>query len=58
MKEIKEKLMDMVEQAIREEDYGIIREAFSIAYKNNIDMTEGDDFVMVEDEKFYFNGAF
>ena len=56
--EIKEQLWEMVEKAISEEDYSIIREAFDIAYRNDIEMIEADDHVMVEDERFDFNGAF
>ena len=56
--EIKKQLWEMVEKAIAEEDYSIMREAFRIAYKNDIEMIEADDHVMVEDERFDFNGAF
>jgi len=57
-RQIKEQLWKMVEQAIAEENYSIMREAFCIAYKNDIEMIEADDHVMVEDERFDFNGAF
>lgn len=57
-KQIKEQLWKMVEQAIAEEDYSIMREAFQISYENDVEMIEGDDYVMVEDERFDFNGAF
>jgi hypothetical protein len=57
-KQIKEQLWKMVEQAIAEEDYSIMREAFQISYENDVEMIECDDYVMVEDERFDFNGAF
>ena len=56
--EIKKQLWEMVEKAIAEEDYSIMREAFLVAYKNDIEMIEADDHVMVEDERFDFNGSF
>ena len=56
--QIKEMLWKMVEQAIAEEKYSIMREAFHIAYLNDIEMIEADDHVMVGDERFDFNGAF
>lgn len=57
-REIKKQLWEMVEKAIAKEDYSIMREAFWIAHKNDIEMIEADDHVMVEDERFDFNGAF
>ena len=56
--QIKEQLWNMVERAIAEENYSIMREAFQLSYETDVEMIEGDDFVMVEDERFDFNGAF
>jgi hypothetical protein len=57
-REAKEALWTMVEKAIAEEDYSIMRDAFSFAYANGVEMIEADEYVMVEDERFDFNGAF
>lgn len=57
-REIKKQLWEMVEKAIAEENYEIMREAFSVAGHNDIEMIECDDCVYVEDERFDFNGAF
>ena len=57
-RQVKERLWAMVEKAIKEENYSIMRDAFQLSYEADVEMIEGDDFVMVEDERFDFNGAF
>ncbi len=52
------RIEELVKKAINVGDYNFIREAMKIAYTEGIDMCEDDEFVMVEDEVFYFNGAF
>lgn len=55
---MKEQIRKMVAEAIENGDYSQIRKAFEVAYENGIFMAEDEDYVMVEDEVFYFNGAF
>lgn len=52
------RIEELVKKAINTGDYNFIREAIGIAYDEGIFMCEDDEFVMVEDEVFYFNGAF
>lgn len=52
------RIEELVKKAIDIGDYNLIREALDIAYDEGIWMCEDDEFVMVEDEAFYFNGAF
>lgn len=52
------RIEELVKKAIDIGDYNLIREALDIAYDEGIWMCEDDEFVMVEDEVFYFNGAF
>ena len=48
----------MVEKAIDTGDYSFIRKAMDMAGDEGIFMAEDNDFVMIEDDVFYFNGAF
>lgn len=57
-KQILPKLWAMVEEAIATNDYSLIRDALCLAYENDIYMSESDDHVYVEDDRFDFNGAF
>ena len=54
MKEV----IELVKRAIETGDYSLINKAFELASKNGIFMEEDDEYVMVEDDVFYFNGAF
>lgn len=49
---------ELVENAINDCDYCLIRKAMDIAGNEGILMCEDEDCVMVEDDVFYFNGAF
>ena len=53
-----EEIERLVLKAIEEGDYGYIRQAEKIAYEKGITMEFDDEYVAVEDEVFYFNGAF
>ena len=55
---MKEQIKGMVMNGIETGDYSYIREAEKMAYENGIEMTFDDEWVSVEDEVFYFNGAF
>lgn len=48
----------LVVEAIETGDYSLINKAFEIASEKGIFMEEDDEWVMVEDERFDFNGAF
>lgn len=52
------RIVELVENAINTGNYSFIRKAMNIAGDNGIFMAEDEDFVMVEDDVFYFNGAF
>jgi len=54
---MREQLVDMVKEAIKTGDYNLIRQAMRIC-PDDVFMAEDDEFVMVDDEVFYFNGAF
>lgn len=56
---LRENVVNLVEQAIECGDYNYIRQAFAMCSdENGVFMAEGDGFVMVDDDVFYFNGAF
>lgn len=55
--EIIRKCVGLVTEGIKTENIGLIYEAFSIAGDNDISMVEDDEFVTIEDDVFYFNGA-
>lgn len=52
------RIEDLVKTAIDTGDYSLIRNAMDIAEYEEIFMLEDDDFVMIEDEVYNFNGAF
>lgn len=63
MKEYDEKLrnhvVELVIRGIKTSDYNLIREAMMLCSdESGIWMAEDDEYVMVDDEVFYFNGAF
>lgn len=60
METTRAKVVRLVLTAIDSGDYNYIREAMDVAYNSNgeVFMAEDDTFVMVDDEVFYFNGAF
>lgn len=53
-----EEIVRLVKKAIDEGNYKYIREAESIAYETGVEMSFDDEYVTVNDEVFYFNGAF
>jgi len=57
--EIREIVVELVKKGIKSSDYNYIREAMALCSdENGVFMAEDDEFVMVNDEVFYFNGAF
>lgn len=53
------KVVQLVETAIATGDYNYIRQAMNLCTdESGVWMAEGEDFVMVDDDVFYFNGAF
>lgn len=59
MKDLRAKVVELVEKAIETSDYNFIRKALNLCSdESGVFMAEDDDFVMVDDEIFYFNGAF
>lgn len=57
--EIREIVVELVKKGIKSGDYNYIREAMALCSdENGVFMAEDDEFVMVNDEVFYFNGAF
>ena len=57
--EIREIVVELVKKGIKSNDYNYIREAMALCSdENGVFMAEDDEFVMVNDEVFYFNGAF
>lgn len=53
--ELTTKICEMIEQAISEEDYSIVREAEKIATDNDIFMAFDDGRIEVEDSVFIFS---
>lgn len=51
-------VIELVKKAIENGDYSLIDKAFDLATEKGIFMEEDDEYVMVEDDVFYFNGAF
>ena len=53
------KVVQLVETAIATGDYNYIRQAMNLCTDDSgVWMAEDEDFVMVDDDVFYFNGAF
>ena len=53
------KVVQLVETAIATGDYNYIRQAMNLCTdESGVWMTEGEDFVMVDDDVYFFNGAF
>ena len=56
---MRDRVVALVMLGIERGDYNYIREAMSLCSdETGVWMAEGDDFVMVDDDVFYFNGAF
>jgi hypothetical protein len=56
---IREQVVELVMKGIERQDYNYIRKAMSMCSdENGVFMAEDEDFVMVDDDLFYFNGAF
>lgn len=56
---IREQVVELVKKGIQSGDYNFIREAMRMCSdENGVFMAEDDEFVMVDDDLFYFNGAF
>ena len=51
-------IKELVDDAINDGDYSLIRKAMDIAGDEGIFMAEDDNCVMIEDDVLYFNGAF
>ena len=51
-------IIALVEKAIRERDYGYIRQARDIAYDNDVFMEFDDNWTAVEDDLFYHENMF
>lgn len=59
MESTREKVVALVEKAIETDDYNFIREASRLCNdETGVFFAEDDKFVMVDDDVFYFNGAF
>jgi DNA polymerase/3'-5' exonuclease PolX len=55
------KIEKLVADGIKTENYGLIQEAFEICYNRegeDIFMAEDPEYIMVNDEVLYFDGAF
>jgi hypothetical protein len=53
------KVVQLVETAIATGDYNYIRQAMNLCTdESGVWMAEGEDFVMVDDDVYFFNGAF
>lgn len=56
---LRAKVEKLVLKGIQLEDYSYIREAMSLCSdESGVCMCEDDDFVMINDDVYYFNGAF
>lgn len=58
MKELIKKLGELVTEAIETSNYALINKAFELAYENGIFMEEDDEYIAIEDDIYYVNGAF
>jgi hypothetical protein len=59
MQDTRAQVVRMVEEAIESGNYNLIREAMNLCSdETGVFMAEDEEFVMVDDEVFYFNGAF
>lgn len=59
MTDTREEVVRLVLTAIETGDYNFIRQAMNLCTdESGVFMAEDDDFVMVDDDVFYFNGAF
>lgn len=57
--ELRERVVSLVLEGIKTGDYNRIREAMMLCSdESGVFMAEDDEFVMVDDDIFYFNGAF
>ncbi len=57
--ELRERVVSLVIEAIKTGNYNKIREAMMLCSdESGVFMAEDDEFVMVDDDIFYFNGAF
>lgn len=54
----RERVVRLVLIAIERGNYNIIRRALDIAYDNGIECVTDDNWIAIEDEILYFNGAF
>lgn len=53
------KVVQLVETALATGDYNYIRQAMNLCTdESGVWMAEGEDFVMVDDDVYFFNGAF
>ena len=58
-KGMREKVVALVKEGIAIGDYNLIRNAMSMCSdETGVFMAEDEEFVMVDDDVFYFNGAF
>lgn len=56
---IREQVVELVKEGIENGDYNFIRKAMDMCSdENGVFMAEDEEFVIVDDEPFYFNGAF
>ena len=59
MESTREKVVRLVIESIETGNYDLIREAMNLCSdETGVFMAEDDEFVMADDEVFYFNGAF
>lgn len=59
MTDTRERVVELVLKGIEAQDYNYIREAMKLCSdETGVEMCEDEEFVMVDDEVFYFNGAF
>ena len=56
---MREKVVALVKEGIAIGDYNLIRKAMAMCSdETGVFMAEDEEFVMVDDDVFYFNGAF
>lgn len=56
---IREQVEGLVRKAIEEQDFNFIREAMNLCSdESGVFMALDDEYVMIDDDIFYFNGAF
>lgn len=59
MTDTRAEVVQLVETAIATGDYNYIRQAMNLCTdESGVWMAEGEDFVMVDDDVYFFNGAF